>query len=203
MRMDACAVNHDAERTLILDDRTFAACRQGDREAFRRLFEAYKDRVYSVAIYFLNGDTATAEDISQDVFVRVYTRLAQFRCEAEFMTWLYRLTANACMDEFRRRKRQPATMSENVSAWAAVAGGDEVFTRLEISISVRVALNNLPPDMRLTVLLRYFEGMSYEEIARILHCSEGTVASRLSRSLKALARKLAHLQETDEKEEAW
>ena len=193
--MDACAVKDNSERTLGVDDRTFAACRQGDRAAFRRLFEAYKDRVFSVAVYFLDGDVAAAEDISQDVFVRVYTRLGQFRCESEFTTWLYRLVANACRDEFRRRKRRPATTQ--LQEGNCIPGGSvsEAFLRLELSETVLSALNELPPDMRLTVLLRYFEDMSYEDIAAALHCSQGTVASRLNRSLKTLARKLAHLKE--------
>lgn len=193
--MDACAVTVNVERTPFLDDRTFAACRQGDRAAFRCLFEAYKDRVFSVAVYFLDGDMAMAEDISQDVFVRVYTRLAQFRCEAEFTTWLYRLTANACMDEFRRRKRRPVTTTLQEGAGVTGESPCSAFAQLEISATIRDALNELPPDMRLTVLLRYFEDMSYEDIADALHCSQGTVASRLNRSLKALARKLAHLRE--------
>src|SRR5205823_203898 len=87
------------------DGRTLEACRQGDREAFRRLFDTYQETVYSIALHFLHGDEAAAEDITQEVFVRLFTRIRQYRGEAEFSTWLYRMVANACLDEQRRRKR--------------------------------------------------------------------------------------------------
>ena len=81
------------------------ACKQGDRDAFRRLFERHKDRVYSVAFYFFGGDEATAADVTQQVFLKLFTRISQFHGEAEFTTWLYRLTTNACVDEQRKRRR--------------------------------------------------------------------------------------------------
>jgi RNA polymerase sigma factor (sigma-70 family) len=81
------------------------ACKQGDREAFRRLFERHKDRVYCVALYFFGGDEATAADVTQQVFLKLFTRIDQFQGEAEFTTWLHRLTTNACVDEQRKRGR--------------------------------------------------------------------------------------------------
>lgn len=195
--MEAGTANLEPQPTTASDCPTPADLCQGDRIAFRRLFDAYKDKIYSIAVYFFQGDMATAEDVAQEVFVRVFTRVGQFRCEADFATWLYRLVANACMDEFRRRKRRPKTVS--LEAASALEGGSpqEAYARLEINEAVRAALNDLSPDMRLTVLLRYFEEMSYEEIAAILECSQGTVASRLNRSLKMLARKLAHLHDEE------
>ncbi len=87
------------------DARLIASCQQGDREAFRQLFETYKDRVYSVALYFFGGDAAQAADITQQVFLKLFTKIAQFRSDAEFTTWLYRLTTNACVDEQRKLRR--------------------------------------------------------------------------------------------------
>src|SRR6267142_1535718 len=81
-----------------------AACQQGDREAFRLLFEAYKDRVFSIACYSL-GDEAAADDITQQIFVKLFTRIGQFRGDSEFSTWLYRLVINSCLDERRKRRR--------------------------------------------------------------------------------------------------
>ena len=81
------------------------ACKQGDRDAFRRLFERHKDRVYSIALYFFGGDEATAADVTQQVFLKLFTRIKQFQGESEFTTWLYRLTTNACVDEQRKRRR--------------------------------------------------------------------------------------------------
>src|ERR671916_2796869 len=81
------------------------ACTQGDRDAFRLLFERHKDRVYSVALYFFGGDEALAADVTQQVFLKLFTRIGQYQGEAEFTTWLYRLTTNACIDEQRKRRR--------------------------------------------------------------------------------------------------
>src|SRR5882757_3401930 len=88
----------------IVDERVIEACQEGDREAFRLLFEAYKDRVFSIASYSL-GDEAAAADITQQIFVKLFTRIGQFRGDAEFTTWLYRLVINSCLDERRRQKR--------------------------------------------------------------------------------------------------
>src|SRR5580658_6626894 len=87
------------------DIRLIQACQNGEQDAFRRLFEAYKDRVYTIAVYFLHGDAATAEDVTQEVFLRLFTTIRQFRQEAEFTTWLYRLVVNACKDELRKGRR--------------------------------------------------------------------------------------------------
>ena len=88
-----------------IDSRTIAACQQGDREALRTLFEEYKDRVYSIAIYSLSGDEMAAADVTQQVFLKLMTRIQQFRGDSEFATWLYRLVVNTCRDEQRKQRR--------------------------------------------------------------------------------------------------
>src|ERR1700737_1852340 len=80
------------------------SCRSGDRDAFRTLYDLYKDRVYSMALYFFHGDPVVASDVTQQVFLKLMTSIRQFRGDAEFSTWLYRLVVNACMDAARRRK---------------------------------------------------------------------------------------------------
>ncbi len=167
-------------------------CRTGDREAFRRLYDAYKDRVYSFALYTLNGDAATAEDVAQEVFVRAFQSIGRFRQEAEFTTWLYRIAANACVDEFRRRKRTAAW--SDYEPPAAVCSD---FANIELTDAVRTALAALPAEQRAAVLLKYFEDRSYEEMAVILDCSKGTVASRLNRGLRLLASKLAFMKQDE------
>src|SRR5580704_16557665 len=107
-----------------LSDREISAdiiesCRQGDREAFRALYEAYKDKVYSIALYFFHGDEAAASDMTQQVFLKLIHSIAQFRGEAGFSTWLYRLVVNACMDGVRRAKpRELAAYAITVDALA-------------------------------------------------------------------------------------
>ncbi len=176
------------------DSNLITACQQGDREAFRRLFETYKDKVYSMALYALHGDASTAEDITQEVFVRLFTRMNQFRRESDFSTWLYRMVANACIDEYRRRRRcVPLETMDAVSDRRPASDPGSDYARIELTDSVRAALADLTPEQRVTILLKYFEELSYDEMARVLDCSKGTIASRLNRGLKILAGKLSHL----------
>ena len=169
------------------------ACQEGDREAFRLLFEAYKDRVFSIACYSL-GDKTAADDITQQIFVKLFTRIGQFRGDSEFTTWLYRLVINACLDERRRQRRLlPVAEFLPMSKAAYRKSPEPGYERREIAGSVREAIGGLKPKMRLPILLKYIEGLSYEEIAAVLGCSKGTVASRLNRAHQALAKKLGHL----------
>jgi len=181
------------ERDLARDSVTGAdlitACQKGDREAFRCLFDLHKDRVYSMAVYTLGGDRAAAEDVTQEVFLRVFTHIGQFRGDADFATWLYRLVANACADEQRRRKRWVPL--DTLPEQATVPREEECERRED----VRTALAELSPELRSAVLLKYFEELSYDEMAQVLDCPKGTVASRLHRGLKLLACKLAPSQE--------
>lgn len=170
------------------------ACKQGDRDAFRRLFERHQDRVYSVAFYFFGGDEATAADVTQQVFLKLFTRIGQFKGEAEFTTWLHRLTTNTCVDEQRKRRRvQQLDEGMGLNEPRGRGAQEESLARAEVSRSVKRAVAALKPKLRVVMLLKYFEEMSYEEIADVLGLSKGTVASRLNRGHKALARLLGHL----------
>jgi RNA polymerase sigma-70 factor (ECF subfamily) len=180
-----------------IDARVIRACQQGDREAFRLLFEVYKDRVFSIARYSL-GDEAAADDVTQQIFVKLITRIGQFRGESEFTTWLYRLVINTCLDERRKRRRfLPVSEFETAQPMSNTnqRSPEMRYARREVADSVRQAIGGLKPKMRLPILLKYIEGLSYEEIAEVLGCSKGTVASRLNRAHKALAGKLGHLRD--------
>jgi RNA polymerase sigma-70 factor (ECF subfamily) len=171
-----------------------ASCRRGDPGALRALYDVYKDRVYSIALYFFHGDQTAASDVTQQVFLKLITTIGQFRGEAGFSTWLYRLVVNACMDEARTRK--PRAVASDRSRLEAFAGPDSQesdYARAQIAASVRTAVSALPPKFRIAVLLRYFDDLSYEEMAKALGCSMGTVASRLSRGHKMLAERLKGL----------
>jgi RNA polymerase sigma-70 factor (ECF subfamily) len=166
------------------------SCRSGERDAFRALYDWYKDRVYSIALYFFHGDHTLAGDVTQEVFLKLMTNIGQFRGDAEFSTWLYRLVVNACMDTARRRRQ---TMAISESAFPGAGTQEEDYARAQMGASVRAAVSALPPKFRIAVLLRYFEDLSYEQMAKTLHCSMGTVASRLSRGHKMLAERLKGL----------
>jgi RNA polymerase sigma-70 factor (ECF subfamily) len=171
------------------------ACRRGDRDALRTLYEAYKDKVYSIAFYFFHGDAAAAADVTQQVFLKLVQVTARFREDSAFSTWLYRLVVNACIDRARREKTFP--LSTDAAVLAAVpdpmASHEDVFLRSEVAQSVQAAIASLPPKLRIAILLRYFDELSYADMASALNCSIGTVASRLSRGHRLLAKRLASL----------
>jgi RNA polymerase sigma-70 factor (ECF subfamily) len=170
------------------------ACRRGDRDAFRALYEAYKDRVYSIAFYFFQADADAAGEVTQQVFLKLMREIGRFRGEAAFSTWLYRLVVNACVDRSRGRRanvagEDPVTL-DTMAASPAVSH-EEMFARREVATSVQRAIATLPPKLRAAILLRYFDDLSYSDMANALNCSIGTVASRLSRGHRLLAKKLA------------
>jgi RNA polymerase sigma-70 factor (ECF subfamily) len=183
----------------LIDGAVIEACRQGDRDAFQLLFETYKDKVFSIAVYSTGGDRAIADDVTQQIFLKLFTAIRQFRGDSEFTTWLYRMVVNACLDERRRRKRW-LPWGETVATTnpSERKPQEQQFDRLEVSAAVREAIAELKPKFRLAILLKYIEGLSYEEIASVMGCSKGTVASRLNRGHSQLAKRLAHLKSCGE-----
>jgi len=178
----------------LIDGAVIEACRQGDRDAFQLLFETYKDRVFSIAVYSAGGDRAVADDVTQQIFLKLFTAIRQFRGDSEFTTWLYRLVVNACLDERRRRKRWlPWGETVAMTNRSEKKPQEQRFDRLEVAEAVQEAIAELKPKFRLPILLKYIEGLSYEEIANVMGCSKGTVASRLNRGHSQLAKRLAHL----------
>jgi len=178
----------------LIDGRVIEACQQGDRAAFQLLFETYKDKVFSIAVYSSGGDRAVADDVTQQIFLKLFTAIRQFRGESEFTTWLYRLVVNACLDE-RRRRRRLLPWGDTVAMRnpSEKKPQEKQYARLEVAEAVRAAIGELKPKFRLPILLKYIEGLSYEEIATVMGCSKGTVASRLNRGHSQLAKRLSHL----------
>ena len=168
------------------------ACRRGDRDAFRVLYQAYKDRVYSIAYYYFHADADAAGEVTQQVFLKLMREIARFRGASAFSTWLYRLVVNACVDRSRSRRRD--AISEDPVVLERIAthsSHEELFAQREVAESVQQAIATLPAKLRVAILLRYFEDLSYADMAMALNCSIGTVASRLSRGHRLLAKKLA------------
>jgi RNA polymerase sigma-70 factor (ECF subfamily) len=189
------ATREQAQANESIDWRVITRCQQGDRDALRFLFEAYKDRVYSIAMYSLGGDEQLASDVTQQVFIKLMTRISQFRGDSEFATWLYRLVVNTCRDE-QRKERRWVPLADSVFMTATVKQSQTgQYASKELARQVQRALGELKPKLRWPILLRYVQGLSYEEIGKVLGCSKGTVASRLNRGHSALSRKLAHLRD--------
>jgi RNA polymerase sigma-70 factor, ECF subfamily len=177
----------------LINGQVIEACQQGDRDAFRCLFEAYKDKVFSIAVYSSGGDRTVAEDVTQQIFLKLFTAIRQFRGDSEFTTWLYRLVVNACHDERRRRRRLlPWDTTPTANNVSDRKPQEKQYARLEVADAVRGAIEELKPKFRLPILLKYIEGLSYEEIAEVMGCSKGTVASRLNRGHSQLAKRLSH-----------
>lgn len=170
------------------------ACRRGDREAFRVLYEAFKDDVYSMTLHFFHGDRATAADVTQQVFLKLMDKIGQFDGRSGFSTWLHRFVANTCVDRTRSAWRRASMADPSIlDDQPSTSSPEDDLAHAETSLAVKSALADLTPKIRMAVVLRYFQDLSYAEMASVLDCSVGTVASRLSRGHELLAQKLAAL----------
>lgn len=167
-----------------------AECRRGDRAAMRLLYIEHQRRVYSIALNYFGGNASKADDVTQAVFLKMFTKMS-FRGDSEFTTWLYRMTVNACIDETRKDRRW-----FGLGDWFVDESSrniDEAIRSGEIGEQVQRVVGSLKPEYRMPVVLKYVEELSYQEIADVLGCSIGTVSSRLNRAHKILAEKLEHL----------
>lgn len=166
------------------------ACRRGETGAQQALFNVYKDRVYTIALRY-SGDPATAEDVTQESFVKLFAAISKFRGEAGFDSWLYRLVVNACFDQKRKTRRLFPLVDAVVSFLRGPGRGPlEELLQAEQSSLLRDGIARLAPEYRMVIVLRYSLGLSYDEIATILDCPAGTVASRLNRAHGILERRL-------------
>ena len=166
-----------------------AHSRSGDAAAYDRLVAAYQDRVYQAA-YRITGHREDAWDAAQEAFLRAFRGLRMFRGEASFSTWMTRIAVNAALDIVRRRPPHAP-----VAADAVPAGSDptDEVVRRDRQRRVQQAIAALPADQRAAVVLWDVQGLSYEEIARVLRVPVGTVRSRLSRGRESLRVALADL----------
>jgi RNA polymerase sigma-70 factor (ECF subfamily) len=172
------------------DKELVEGCQRGEPDALRALFERHKDKVYSIALRY-SGDRTVAMDIAQDAFLKLFSGIHSFRGDSSFDAWLYRIVVNSCFDQKRRARRLIPLVDGLLDALRAPgASALEEVLRSELSGRVRSAVEGLPPEQRIVIVLRYTQGLSYDEIAEILGCSAGTVASRLNRAHKILGRRL-------------
>ena len=160
--------------------------RGGDREAFGALVEQYRDNVYRLA-YRMCGNAYDADEAAQEAFVAAWRALPNFRGDAKFSTWLYRLTTNAAIDVMRREKRhQTVGDGEMIEVADDADSPQETVERTEQQEAVQKALATLSEEYREVLLLRYMEEMDYAEIAEVLQLPSGTVKSRINRAKAAL-----------------
>jgi RNA polymerase sigma-70 factor (ECF subfamily) len=149
--------------------------RLGEREATALLLGRHRDRIFRLSFQVLR-DRETAEDATQEVFVRAFQRLPHFRGESEFSTWLHRLTLNYCLERRRVQVRRDDLLESLPPAEEATPS---MTRQVETSQLLEIALSDLGEGLRVALILREWQGLSYEEIAEILHLPVGTVRSRL------------------------
>ncbi len=175
-------------------------CRDNDDAAFSEVVTRYKAKIYNY-IYRMTGSADDAEDLTQEVFIRMYTSIDSFRGQSSLNTWLFRIAGNLCIDRFRRTKnRVPAySLDEPVGEDAAQTHevADHTYEphrlleNVEMAEQIQMALSKLPEKLRATLLLHDIEGLPYEEIAQIVGCPLGTVKSRLFNARMQLRQQLA------------
>jgi RNA polymerase sigma-70 factor (ECF subfamily) len=165
--------------------------RSGDAHAFEEMVVAYQHRVFGVALRML-GNAAEAEDVAQEVFLRVHRAVAGFRGDAKLSTWLYAITSRACLSRLAAGDRRFRREGEEtlVSLRDGEADPAAALERSELEGALGRAIAGLPEERRIVVVLRDVEGLSYEEIAEALALPVGTVRSRLHRARMDLKEKL-------------
>jgi RNA polymerase sigma-70 factor, ECF subfamily len=170
-------------------------CATGDEDACARLVTDHQRMVYQLGLHLL-GDPQEAADLSQEVFLRIFRTLSQFRGQSTLRTWIYRIVVNQASNRqrwWRRRRRgQQVPLEEHTAAHGELpesrsyAMPDQVLQQRETAGRVWDALNHLPFDQRAVIVLREIDGLSYEEIATSLGVAVGTVKSRLARARGSL-----------------
>ena len=189
-----------ADTDLMLVERTVA----GDQKAYELLVLKYQRRIERL-IGRMVRDTDLVEDIAQETFIRAYRALSQFRGEAQFYTWLYRIAVNTAKKALVDLKRDPL-VSETALRGGGAEDEDEtsaveneltsaetpetVLAAKEIAAAVNSAMEALPDELRQAVTLREIDGLSYEEIAEVMNCPIGTVRSRIFRAREAISAKV-------------
>jgi RNA polymerase sigma-70 factor (ECF subfamily) len=168
--------------------------KSGKEEGFNRLVLKHKDRIFGLCLRLLSGDRHEAEDAAQETFVKVYHALGEFRMEARFSSWVYRIAVNTCKNRFASRSYQESQRARDLEAADADGGPASGLAPSPAQVleakgkreRIEEAIARLPDEQRVLVVLRDVEGRSYEEIAESTGLNPGTVKSRLNRGRRQL-----------------
>jgi RNA polymerase sigma-70 factor (ECF subfamily) len=163
---------------------------RGDRAAFGQLVRAYERPVYNLT-YRMLGDPAEAEDAAQETFLRAYTKLATYQPERKFANWLLSIASHHCIDRLRRKSRAPQLSLDGPMPpeWLTSDSPqpEQAVSKKQQRERVRRVLDKLPPVYRAAVVLRYWYGLSYREIAETMDTTESAIKSRLHRARRMMA----------------
>ena len=185
------------------DRQLVARVQHGERAAFDLLVIRYQSRVASIISRYIQ-DFQDVLDLTQESFVKAYRAIGRFRGDSAFYTWLYRIAVNTAKNHLESRGRRPQTVMEvedaeqldSAPGLRELGSPERQMQRDQLQLAIDVALNGLPEELRSALLLREFEGLSYEDIAKVLECPIGTVRSRIFRARDAIDRHIAPLLET-------
>ncbi len=169
---------------------------EGDAEAFNELVNRHHTKIYGLA-YRILGNTEDAADATQETFLEAYKSIQSFQFQSQFGTWLYRIGINTCQQYIRKGQSRERTLvgytdEMGIRGVASEEHSPErIMLKKERNQIVQDAINRLPAKQRTVVTLFYMQHLKYREIAEVLNCSEGTVASRLNQALKNLKTRLS------------
>jgi RNA polymerase sigma-70 factor (ECF subfamily) len=159
---------------------------RGDEQAFGVLVERYKGMLYSMATRLMK-DRGRAEDAAQDSFIKAWAALPGFKGESKFSSWLYRICYNTCISELRK-KRPEVELDEAMGV--PVEGPAQEFRNRDIQATIQDEVSKLPDDYRAAMTLYHFNGLSYEEIAKLTHKPMGTIKAHIHRARAVLKTRL-------------
>jgi RNA polymerase sigma-70 factor (ECF subfamily) len=190
---------HSADRA---PDELIERCLNGDQSAWETIVRMYWRKVFNIAYKFV-GRHDMAEDLTQDVFLKLYKSLDTFDRRANFQTWLISVSRNLCIDHYRSVRKERETINRDVDAadLHPVSHETAADTKLEQRdrvVLLRKALDRLAPTLRTAVMLRDIQELTYQEIADKLHLPEGTVKSRINRGRTELARQIQRLRDAQD-----
>jgi len=173
----------DHERELV------ERCRRGDEGAFQELVEHHKNLVFALIARTVQ-DRSRAEDLAQDVFLRIHRGLPYFRGEARLTTWIYRIVANVCAQDQGKPPAMVSLDDERTGTGDAPGAADRQFGDLELGDRLEKAIARLPANYRLLIAAHYLNGVQYEELAEALQMPLGTVKTHIHRAKQQLRRLL-------------
>ena len=181
-------------------DEIIERCLKGDQVAWGVIVDRHRRKVFNLAYKFV-GRHDEAEDLTQDIFVKIFKALHTFDRRANFQTWLISVSRNLCIDHYRSVRKERATMARDVDASELTPASKErsPYSQLEhsdLKEIIRRAMAELPDALRVAVTLRDLQEFSYQEIADQLHLPEGTVKSRINRGRIELARQIRRIQDS-------
>ncbi len=186
-----------------LDEDLVLRVQQGDKSAFDLLVIKYQHKIIQLVNRYVK-DPSEAQDVAQEAFIKAYRALGNFRGDSAFYTWLYRIAINTAKNYLVSRSRrssdyqvdiQDAEAIENAPQLQGMETPERLLLNQEIIDTIKTAIDKLPEEMRTAIMLREFDGMSYEEIAEAMDCPVGTVRSRIFRAREAIDNKLNPLLE--------